>query len=66
MCLTESEQKVYDSLVSTGKTNRELAKMLNFDRRTIEKYLERIYLKFGVTSARELIVKHYGGNNEDE
>lgn len=59
--LTESERKVYDALITTGASNRDLSKNLNLAHNTIKGILKNIYSKLNVSGARELIVKHYKG-----
>lgn len=45
--LTPREHEVL-GWVSAGKTNRDIAAILGASRRTVEKHLERVYVKLGV------------------
>ena len=57
--LTQSEQAIYDLLVNEGTRTKDLAKRLGYSTRTIDTKIDIICHKKGVSSQKELIVKHY-------
>lgn len=57
--LTMSEQAIYDLLVNEGMRTRDIASKLGYTSRTIETKIDTICEKKGVTTQKELIVKHY-------
>ena len=57
--LTNSEQVIYDLLVTEGMRTRDIAKKLGYSLRTLENKISSILQKKQVTSQKELIVKHY-------
>ena len=57
--LTTSEQTIYDLLVNEGMRTRDIASKLGYTSRTIETKIKTICEKKGVTTQKELIVKHY-------
>ena len=57
--LTNSEQVIYDLLVTEGMRTRDIAKRLGYTSRTLENKISSILQKKQVTSQKELIVKHY-------
>jgi DNA-binding NarL/FixJ family response regulator len=57
--LTNSEQVIYDLLVTEGMRTRDIAKKLGYTSRTLENKISSILQKKQVTSQKELIVKHY-------
>lgn len=57
--LTKSEQEIYDLLVNQGMRTRDIAHYLGYTSRTLENKISAILQKKGVTSQKELIVKHY-------
>ena len=57
--LTTSEQTIYDLLVNEGMRTRDIASKLGYTSRTIETKINTICEKKGVTTQKELIVKHY-------
>ena len=57
--LTTTEQKIYDLLVNDAAKTKDIAKTLSLSNHTIERYMESILAKKGVTTQKELIVKHY-------
>lgn len=57
--LTTSEQEIYDLLVNQGMRSRDIAHYLGYTSRTLENKISSILHKKGVTSQKELIVKHY-------
>lgn len=57
--LTMSEQAIYNLLVNEGMRTRDIANKLGYTSRTIETKINTICEKKGVTTQKELIVKHY-------
>ncbi len=60
--VTEREAEVL-LWIAPGKSNRDIAEILDFSPRTVNKYLEQIYAKFGVenrASAAALAVRTIG------
>jgi DNA-binding NarL/FixJ family response regulator len=57
--LTISEQAIYNLLVNEGMRTRDIANKLGYTSRTIETKINTICEKKGVTTQKELIVKHY-------
>lgn len=57
--LTMSEQAIYNLLVNEGMRTRDIASKLGYTSRTIETKINTICEKKGVTTQKELIVKHY-------
>ena len=53
-CLSGRERQVLQYL-SMGKSNREMASILNISVRTVETYRGRVMLKLGVRSLAELV-----------
>jgi len=56
--LTEREKMVLDQLLP-GNSNREIARVLNISKKTVEKYLTSIYQKLGVSGRAEAITFYY-------
>jgi len=54
LALTKRENEIV-SLVKQSLSNEEIAKMFGVNNRTVEKHLEAIYEKTGVSSRKELI-----------
>lgn len=57
--LTEREQQIYDLTVNDGLGMTEIARNLKITVGTVGNYLMNIYGKYGVNTARELIIQHY-------
>jgi DNA-binding NarL/FixJ family response regulator len=57
--LTNSEQVIYNLLVTEGMRTRDIAKKLGYTSRTLENKISSILQKKQVASQKELIVKHY-------
>ena len=53
--LTEREREVA-GLIAQGKTSREIAELLVVNERTIEKHIENIFSKLGLTSRAQIAV----------
>jgi len=54
--LTSREREVLD-WVAAGKTNRDIATILDASPRTVEKHLERIYQKLGVETRTAAVMR---------
>lgn len=57
--LTETEQKIYHLLVNDGAKTKDIAKNLGLSTHTIERKMESLLAKKGVTTQKELIVRYY-------
>ena len=57
--LTTSEQVIYDILVNTGMSSKDIAKTLGYTTRSVEIKIGTILYKKKVTTQKELIIQHY-------
>lgn len=57
--LTETEQKIYNLLVNEATKTKEIARKLSLSTHTVERKIETLLIKKGVSTQKELIVKHY-------
>ena len=57
--LTTTEQKIYNLLVNEATKTKDIAKQLDLSIHTVERKMESLLAKKGVTTQKELIVKHY-------
>ena len=57
--LTATEQKIYNLLVNDAAKTKDIATKLGLSNRTAERYIDVLLEKKGVTTQKELIVKHY-------
>ena len=57
--LTTTEQKIYNLLVNDAAKTKSIATMLGLSNRTVERYIDTVLEKKGVTTQKELIVQHY-------
>lgn len=62
--LTSREYQVL-TLVSKGKQNKEVAKVLKISECTVERHLTRIYRKIGVTNRTEASLWYVGKSTID-
>jgi DNA-binding CsgD family transcriptional regulator len=66
--ISQAEQQVVDQLLA-GSANREIAVALNRSVGTVKNQLRSVYLKYGVKSRTQLLLRllsprtHPGGNN---
>ena len=59
--LTDTEQKIYNLLVNEATKTKDIAKRLGLSTHTVERKIETLLIKKGVSTQKELIVRHYKG-----
>lgn len=57
--LTTTEQKIYNLLVNEATKTKDIAKRLDLSTHTVERKIESLLAKKGVSTQKELIVRHY-------
>jgi len=57
--LSPREKQIYDLIVTEGLTRGQIAKRLGGASNTISQHVNSIYLKRGVVSAQQLIIRHW-------
>ena len=57
--LTKRQKQIYSMIVDDALEAKEIAKMLSLSPRTIKFHKHNIYIKLGVKTCLELVVRHY-------